>query len=81
MDEWEDIELQMDKYLRVKLNALISPTYTYDLLLGLNVYKAIGGNLTPEFLKYNIIIDNKERWGKIPLIYDKLRVVKRDAKK
>lgn len=81
MDEWDGTELQMDKYLKVKLNTLISPNCTYDLLLGLNVYKAIGGNLTPEFFKYNIVVDNKERWGKIPLIYEKLRIAKRDDKK
>lgn len=64
----------MDKYLKVKCDVLISPTRTYDLLFGLNAYLAIGGTLTPEFLKYNITLNNRERWGKIPLVYDRLKV-------
>ena len=38
------------------------------MLFGLNTYMAIDGNLTPDFLKYNVLINEKERWGKIPLV-------------
>ena len=41
------------------------------MLFGLDAYLAIGGNLTPDFLKYNVLINEKERWGKIPLIKSK----------
>ena len=38
------------------------------MIFGLNTFLAIGGLLTPDFLKYNVLINGKERWGKIPLV-------------
>ena len=38
------------------------------MIIGLNTFLAIGGLLTSDFLKYNVIVNGKERWGKIPII-------------
>ena len=67
MKEWNKAVITLDKFVNIECDVLITKGTAYDMLLGLNVYLAIGGNLTPNFLKYNIKVDEKDRWGKIPL--------------
>ena len=49
----------------VMTDVLISKGITYDMLLGLNVYKAIRATLSSTHLRYSVIIKDKERFGKI----------------
>ncbi len=73
MEEWSKAKVSLDKYLDIECDVLISKGTTFDMLIGLNTYLAIGGDLTPNFLKYKVLIDKKERWGKIPLIKSALK--------
>ena len=47
------------------------------MIFGLNAYLAIGGSLTTNILKYDVKINDKNRWGKIPL--EKSMIKKNDS--
>ncbi len=38
------------------------------MLFGLNACLAIGASLASDFLRYHIVIDGKERFGKLPIV-------------
>ena len=54
--------------MSVMTDVLISKGTTYDMLLGLNVCKAIGATISSTHLRYSMVIKDKERFGKISLV-------------
>ena len=68
MREWPNARIRLNEYMSVLTDVLISKSISYDLLLGLNVCEAISATIYPDSLRYNVVINNKERFGKIPII-------------
>ena len=66
--EWTNARIKLDDYMSVMMDLLISKGTTYDMLLGLNVCKAIRATISSIHLRYNMVIKDKERFGKISLI-------------
>ena len=54
--------------MSIMTDVLISNGTTYDMLLGLNVCEAIGAIISSTHLRYNVKINDKEWFGKIPII-------------
>ena len=73
MNESTKAKISREKFLHIECDVLITKGVSYDMLFGLNSYLAIGGNLTPNALRYKLFINDKERWGKIPLIKSTLK--------
>ena len=38
------------------------------MLFGLNSCISIGGHIHNDYFRYSVIVDNKERFGKLPII-------------
>ena len=66
--EWSNARIKLNKYMSIMTDVLISNGTTYDMLLGLNVCEAIGATISSTHLRYNVKINDKERFGKIPII-------------
>ena len=54
--------------MSIKGEVLVSKSKTYDMLFGLNTCISIGATITPDFLRYGVEVNGKERFGKIPLL-------------
>ena len=67
MLEWKDANITLDEYNLTTCDVLISKSKTYDILFGLNSCLAIGASLYPDFLRYYVKINDKERFGKLPI--------------
>ena len=65
MLEWKNAKITLDKYNNIYGDVLISKSKSYDMLFGLNACLAIGASLTSDFLRYYLIVDGKERFGKL----------------
>ena len=68
MLEWKNAKITLDQYNAIYGNILISKSKSYDMLFGLNACLAIGASLTSDFLRYHIVVDGKERFGKLPIV-------------
>ena len=53
--------------MTISCDVLISSSTSYDLLFGLNACLAIGANISSDFLRYYVKINDKERFGKLPI--------------
>ena len=67
MLEWKDANISLDEYNSITCDILISKSETYDMLFGLNSCLAIGASLYLDFLRYYVKINDKERFGKLPI--------------
>ena len=67
MREWKEAILNLNPYLKLECDILISPSMSYDMLFGLNACEAIGANIYPDCIRYNVEVEGKERFGKIPI--------------
>ena len=65
--EWKDAKITLDEYNSITCDVLISKIKTYDMLFGLNSCLAIRASLYPYFLRYYVKINDKERFGKLPI--------------
>ena len=54
--------------MSIMIDVLISKGTTYDMLLSLNICKAIGATISSTHLRYSMVIKDKERFGKISLV-------------
>ena len=67
MKEWKKAKITLDDYMSISCDVLISSSNSYDLLFGLNACLAIGANVTPDFLRYYVKLNGKERFGRLPI--------------
>ena len=65
--ERKDAKITLDDYNSITCDVLISKSNTYDMLLGLNSSLATKASLYPDFLRYYVKINDKERFGKLPI--------------
>ena len=63
----EDANKSFDEYNSITYDVLISKSETYDMLFGLNSCLAIRASLYPGFLCYYVKINDKVRFGKLPI--------------
>ena len=68
MLEWKNAKITLDKYNTIYGDVLISKSKSYDMLFGLNACLSIGASLSSDFLRYHIVLQGKERFGKLPIV-------------
>ena len=66
MLEWKDSKITLNEYNSITCDVLISKSKTYDMLFELNSCLATRTSLYPDFIRYCVKINDKERFGKLP---------------
>ena len=67
MLEWKNAKITLDDYNSITCYVLVSNSKSYELLFGLNACLLIGASLYPDYLRYYVKINDKERFGKLPI--------------
>ena len=67
MREWNKAKITLDKYVSIECDVLVSKSQTYEMLFGLNSCVFTGAHIYNDFFRYSIKVNDKERFGKIPI--------------
>lgn len=53
--------------MSIVTNVLVSQSTQFDLIFGLDACVSIGATIYHDFFRYYVVLNGKERFGKIPI--------------